>query len=389
MHELGVAALYSAVDSQLTHYAVDVAAGTLDVGESVELPAKVQYAWPHPKNNILYVATSSGGPRVRSHRNQVNAFLIASDGSLKPHGEPRLLPRRAVHLCVDPAGQYLLSAHNFEGGGLTVHKIAMDGKLGAPLVQDSGLEYGIYPHQVMTFGSSNKVLIVDRGINPQSNKPEAPGALRSFGIEGGKLTPGDVIAPSGGFGFGPRHVVFHPTQSWLYVSDERMNKLRVFAVLDGRIEPEPAHVLETLADPDNVRPRQLAGPIQLHPNGRFLYVANRSDNGAADGSSFQGGENNIAVFEINNETGTPTILQHASTQSIHVRTFALDPSGRLLVAASIMALSVIEVGQTMHVPAALSVFKVGADGTLSFLRRYDVETKGDQRQYWAGIVKLV
>ena len=143
MHELGVAALYSAVDSQLTHYAVDVAAGTLDVGESVELPAKVQYAWPHPKNNILYVATSSGGPGVRSHRNQVNAFLIASDGSLKPHGEPRLLPRRAVHLCVDPAGQYLLSAHNFEGGGLTVHKIAMDGKLGAPLVQDSGLEYGI------------------------------------------------------------------------------------------------------------------------------------------------------------------------------------------------------------------------------------------------------
>ena len=168
-----------------------------------------------------------------------------------------------------------------------------------------------------------------------------------------------------------------------------MNKLRVFAVLDGRIEPEPTHVLATLADPDNVRPRQLAGPIQLHPNGRFLYVANRSDNGAADGSSFQGGENNIAVFEINNETGTPTILQHASTQSIHVRTFALDPSGRLLVAASIMALSVIEVGQTMHVPAVLSVFKVGADGTLSFLRRYDVETKGDQRQYWAGIVKLV
>ena len=105
MHELGVAALYSAVDSQLTHYAVDVAAGTLDVGESVELPAKVQYAWPHPKNNILYVATSSGGPGVRSHRNQVNAFLIAADGSLKPHGEPRLLPRRAVHLCVDPAGQ--------------------------------------------------------------------------------------------------------------------------------------------------------------------------------------------------------------------------------------------------------------------------------------------
>ena len=105
MHELGVAALYSAVDSQLTHYAVDVAAGTLDVGESVELPAKVQYAWPHAKNNILYVATSSGGPGVRSHRNQVNAFLIASDGSLKPHGEPRLLPRRAVHLCVDPAGQ--------------------------------------------------------------------------------------------------------------------------------------------------------------------------------------------------------------------------------------------------------------------------------------------
>jgi len=36
MHELSVAALYSAVDAQLPHYAVVVVAGTRDVGESVE-----------------------------------------------------------------------------------------------------------------------------------------------------------------------------------------------------------------------------------------------------------------------------------------------------------------------------------------------------------------
>ena len=53
-----------------------------------------------------------------------------------------------------------------------------------------------------------------------------------------------------------------------------------------------------------------------------------------------------------------------------------------------MGLDVAEDGQTRHVPAGLSVLKVGTDGTLSFLHRQDVETTGDERHYWSGMVGL-
>jgi 6-phosphogluconolactonase len=39
------------------------------------------------------------------------------------------------------------------------------------------------------------------------------------------------------------------------------------------------------------------------------------------------------------------------------------------------------------VPAALSVFRVGEDGKLTFVRKYDVET-GGRYQFWMGIVGL-
>ena len=388
MSEKTGVALYSAVDARLTHYAVDVAGGTLAARDIIELPAKVQYAWPHPTHRILYVATSSGGPGVPSDRNHVTALTIANDGSLRPHGEVRTLLRRAVHLCVDPAGEQVFSAHNFGGGGMTIHPIEPDGTLGVPVPQDDELAYGNYPHQVMVFPAGDRVLVVDRGINAKADAPEAPGALRSFGLDSGRLVPDQVVAPGGGFGFGPRHVVFHPTRPWLYVSDERTNKLRVFVCPNGRVEPTPAFVCDTLAEPDKVRPRQLAGPIHIHPNGKFVYVANRSDHGAAAGAPFRGGENNIAIFAIDEVSGAPTLVQHAPTRSIHVRTFSIDPGGHLLVAASIMGLDIAEEGRTRHVPAGLSVFKVGTDGTLSFLHRQDVETNGDERHYWSGMVGL-
>ena len=77
------------------------------------------------------------------------------------------------------------------------------------------------------------------------------------------------IQPGTGLGFGPRHIDFHPTQPWVYVSVERQNKLYVYALqADGGLGRDPIFMKETLADPANVKPSQGAGPIHVHPNGR-------------------------------------------------------------------------------------------------------------------------
>ena len=114
----------------------------------------------------------------------------------------------------------------------------------------------------------------------------------------------------------------------MYVSDERTNRLYMFRFVDDQLEAEPAHTRDTLANPDDVRPRQLAGPIHVHPSGNAVYVVNRSDHAVDVGGRrvFGGGENNIAVYAIDPVTGEPFLIQHADTRSFHVRTFACDPA---------------------------------------------------------------
>jgi 6-phosphogluconolactonase (cycloisomerase 2 family) len=42
------------------------------------------------------------------------------------------------------------------------------------------------------------------------------------------------------------------------------------------------------------------------------------------------------MFEINEATGEPILRQNIDSDGIQLRTFGIDPTGRLLVAASIM-----------------------------------------------------
>lgn len=380
--------LYSAVDDILARYRVDVESATLQLLDSTRLPAKLQYAWPHPHSSSLLLSTSNGGPRVVSDNNQITAMSVQSDGSLTPLGPPVEMKQRAVHMCIDPSGEFSLNAHNFPASNVTVHRLGDDGSVGDAIPQQQGLDFGIYPHQVMVFPSGRTVLIADRGNKAQGEKAEEPGALRTYGFEDGLLTPGQVIAPGGGYGFGPRHVVFHPTRPWLYVSDERTNRLYMFRLNNDQIEPTPAFTLDTLREPTKLNPRQIAGPIHIHPAGLCVYVANRADHHVLEGQTpiFTSGENNIAVFSINPQTGEPSIAQHADTQSFHVRTFSMSPNGHLLVTASIKMLHERSGESIQPVPAALSVFRVDAQGKLKFERKYNVQTSGAQLQYWMGII---
>jgi 6-phosphogluconolactonase len=189
--------------------------------------------------------------------------------------------------------------------------------------------------------------------------------------------------------FGPRHLDFHPTQPWVYVSIESQNKLYVYKRDPATgLAREPMFIKDTLADPKSPL-RQGAGTIHFHPNGRTLYVANRASATVEfEGKKvFAGGENGIAVFAIDPSTGEPTLVQSMDGRGITLRTFALDPSARMLVAASQIALPVRDGGAVKTVPAGLSVFRIGADGRLDFARKYDVDV-GDKNQFWSGVVAL-
>ena len=101
-----------------------------------------------------------------------------------------------------------------------------------------------------------------------------------------------------------------------------------------------------------------------------------------------GGENNIAVFAIDQATGEPMLLQHSEARMIHLRTFSIDASGHLLVAASILPMAVRDGTTVTTLAAGLSVYRIGSDGRLGSVRTYDVDT-GKFMQFCSGMVTLV
>lgn len=384
-------ALYASVGPTLTHYDLDVSGAELHRRGSVTLPANVQYAWPHVSRQYLYVASSNSAPGlggVVGDQHHVSAFRVDGTGALTPHGQPIPLPSRPIHLTTDTPSEYVLVAFN-NPSALRVYRINRDATLGEEVPQSESIDAGIFAHQVRVTHDNRLAILVTRGNDPTSGKPEDPGALKVFHFKDGRLTDEVSVAPNGGYGFGPRHLDFHPSQPWVYVSLERENKLDMFARDGDSLSAAPLFHKETLARPDHKLSRQAAGTVHVHPNGRTVYVANRADTTTeVDGQKvFVGGENNLATYAIDQATGEPTPIDHADTHGIHCRTFHIDPSGRLLVTAHIRGLLAKEGATVRQVPACLSVFRIGNDGKLAFVRKYDVDV-GNQTMFWMGMVQL-
>src|SRR5882672_1589718 len=243
------AVLYSSVGETLTQYDVDVDGAALARGATVTLPANVQYVWPHPSMRYLYITSSDSGPGasgVTGSRHFLSAFRVDAAGALQPHGQPQALSTRPIHNSVDASGSYALIAYN-NPSGVTVHRINRDGMLGEQVKQPGPLDTGIFAHQVLTTPSNRSVILVTRGNDAAGGKPEDPGALKVFSFKDGVLANLASVAPAKGYGFGPRHLDFYPTQPWVYVSIERQNKLHVFRMQDDGTISGPAFAKDLLA----------------------------------------------------------------------------------------------------------------------------------------------
>ena len=385
--------LYQSVGDQLTHWDVDVDRATLTRRASLTMPSNVQYAWPHPSRQYLYVSTSdaaSGNAPNPGTVHRLCAVRVEASGALQMDGQPQTLPQRPIHNSVDATGTYALTCYN-NPSNVTVHRINADGTVGAQVPQTTRVDMGIFAHQVLAMPGNRSVIMVTRGNRPEATKAEDPGALKIYRFQEGQLSPlaNLPVGGNGGHGYGPRHLDFHPTQPWVYVSVESQNQLHMHRLQGDGLTPEPAYNTSTTVGTYTIDFPQAAGGIHVHPNGRTVYVANRANATVEFNGKrvFRGGENNIAVFSIDPRTGEPTAIQHANPQSFHVRTFSIDPSGRILVAASIVDMLVRDGNDIRHVPAALSVFRIADDGTLQFVRTYDVDL-GGKFQWWSGLVGL-
>jgi 6-phosphogluconolactonase len=387
---------YNAVGPTLAWWQVDITNATLTRQGSVEVPARIQYVWRHPKAHVLYVASSNFVPLGNADgKHHLTAFRIDPvNGALVPFGDPVALRARPIHITVDAEGDWLLAAYNIPSM-MSVHRIAPNASIGQEAKQAATIDGGIYAHQIRMLPShrgpavSQNLVLVTRGNNKTDTKPEDPGALKVKTMKDGQLTDVASIAPGNGFGFGPRHVDFHPNGRWMYVSVERQNQLQMYRIDGGDLEKQPAFVVTTLQDPGNLRPEQMVGPIHVHPGGRVVYLGNRAS-GLVEVQGKKvaaGGENAVAVFAIDPKSGEPKLVQGIDTHGYHPRTFSIEPGGRMLVAANLQEQPVRDGDGVRMQPATLTTYRIGADGRLTLVKVYDIETNG-MTQWWSGFVAV-
>lgn len=386
-------AFYSSQGPQLEHYDLEARAASLTPRNQIQLPSNLQYAWPHPSKRYLYTVCSNTkpgglGPDAGGHCAQ--ALRVEGDGTLAAHGPVIELKHRPIHTTVDNSGRFLLIVYNVPSS-ITVHRLASDGTIGQEVEQRNKLDLGIYAHQVRATPSGKTVIVVTRGNDARPGHPEDPGALKVFGFADGQLSNLQSLAPHGnGYGFGPRHLDFGGR--YAFVSLERENAICVYAMTsDGTLSAEPLYLKNALIDPNGKfkHPGQGSGPIHVHPKGGLVYQTNRNS-GTIDFKGQQvanGGENSIAVWRINPANGEPTRIQNIDSHGFEIRTFVIDPSATLLIAASQTPMLVRQGDRVVNVSAGLSLYRIGPDGRLSFIRKRDVDTSAGT-QFWCGLLTM-
>lgn len=370
-------AIYASFGEELRHYSLAKDNAGLKLEETLSLPATVQFAVPDAAHRHLYVISSNMSATNPGDVNVLSAFTIdQKTGRLTALGTPVKLKERPIHMTLDREGRYALVAYN-KSATLSVHPIEKDGQVGATVEQKQLPQAGIFTHQVTVMPGNKLVIAPGRGNDPTPGHPEDLGTLTTFAFQDGQLSPaGKVVFEPG---IGPRHVAYPPKVPLVYVAMERGSSIYTYTLGDnGQLAAQPSFKTSTLDPrwvPDKDEGIKKGGVIQISPDGKFLYVTNRSDEVVSEGAQviFKHGENDVVTFALDPGTGEPKLLQHIDTQGVEARTFTLLEDQKLLIVGNQKSGLAKKDGKVGNLKANLAVFHIKSDGTLSFAKKYEMD----------------
>jgi len=272
--------------------------------------------------------TSSANGRVVFAVNELESFRGAASGSVTSFAadpatakltEISVQPTRGAgpcHLALDRTGRYLAVA-NYGGGNFSLFPVTADGRLQPATSVVAGEQAELVPSKpaarlghMVGFDARNRFLLAaDKGLDQV--------LVYRFDPSKGVLTPNRPASASLPPGSGPRHFAFHPNGKWLFAINELASTITTFTWDQAAGKLTPGGSVPTR--PADVTTGTTA-EIAVHPSGRFVYGSNR-------------GHDSIVVFRVG-DGGALTLVQYESTRGKTPRHFALDSTGRWLIAAN-------------------------------------------------------
>jgi 6-phosphogluconolactonase len=299
-----------------------------------------------PDRRFLYAA-------ARSKPYTVYVYSIdKATGALTPTSNAPLA-ESFPYISLDKTGRFLFGA-SYGGNVISVNAVGSDGR-----VADT-------PAQVIPVGRNAHSIRVD-----DSNRFVYVPALGSdeifmfnFDASSGKLssnTPSVYLMKAMS---GPRHFIFSKDGKYLYALSELLGTVTTFAV-DAKtglltelssasgLPPDsklgPGAPRGAVGGPAAPPPRNTdndiwAADIHATPDGKFLYISERTSN-------------SLSAFSVDPASGKLTYLSNTATEA-QPRGFAIDPKGKYLVASG-------------EKSGTISVYAIDqASGALKLLNKY-------------------
>ena len=131
------------------------------------------------------------------------------------------------------------------------------------------------------------------------------------------VTPQDPPFVSLPGGSGPRRLQLHPNGRFLYVNHETDSKVTVFEIHDGHLK-----ATQTISTrPDGYTANNSTAEIQIDKEGKWLYVSNR-------------GHDSLTLYSIDPGKGTLTLVEHIPSLGRTPRNITIDPSNEYLFCAN-------------------------------------------------------
>ncbi|MHC4995938.1 MAG: lactonase family protein [Planctomycetota bacterium] len=294
--------VYVSHNNRLSHFDMNPKTGALIPTGSVMVGASPGCIAIHPNQKVLYVS-------VRNGVHLAGYNINPRSGALSLINQVDI-PSRAAYISVDQTGRWLLTAHYAEDY-IAVHRLREDGSIDPAVHQR--FDTKDRPHCIRVSPDNRTVLVPNTGGQ----------VVMQFAFDAvtGRLTPKDPLgAFSDGDGaqvVGPRHIWFHPTAPFAYTSNEQGSSVTAYRFNAATNTVARFQTLSTL--PADYKEKNSTSDIEVTPDGRFVFVANR-------------GHNSVATFAVDIETGRLTSVGHIPVDAVP-RSFNVDPTSNFLYVA--------------------------------------------------------
>ena len=320
--------------------------GELQPGARVRAASVVMPMAVSPDRRFLYAAS-------RSKPYRVHVYTIARDTGELTSLSTSPLAESFPYISLDRTGRFLFGA-SYGGHLISVNAVESDGRVAVEPLQV--IPVGRNAHSIRVDASNRFVYVPTLGSDQIFQF--------TFDARTGKLSSNTPAVFLTSAMTGPRHFITSSDNRFAYVLSELLGTVTTFAI-DGKTgvlsqvssasglpadtKLGPGAPRGAIGVPGGPPPRNTdndiwAADIHMTPNGKFLYISERTGHV-------------LAAFGVDSASGKLTYLSSTPTER-QPRGFAIDPKGKFLVATG-------EKSET------ISVYSIDqASGGLKLLNKY-------------------